>query len=434
MEDQGSRVPAMASVGSQKCCEGNENRMRSGPDPVDRLLNRIRLRRRLRQVMGHSSNALALALFSWAILILSQRLFSSGVSETLEMTIPLGVFLVVIAAAFLSVRKSRLGEAVEAERGGQIPQTISTSLLARDEGFSEEVADKIMGDASRMAEGVDPQRAITLGRPRNPWRVVVAICACLAAVSFPTYDLLGIEEEKLSRKKEVDRTARKVASLERRLRDVTQLAERHQIDPETQKLLKILSRKPKPSAAEKGRTSPQIAPRKAALQKTRKDRSQVANRMTRAELKSARATADRVRQAGQQKGSEDSAAAEELQAALKKGQLGRAGQELQKMAKAAANAGAEGQQARADLAKMAEALGLSDLLKSKLKDEKGLSPEDLQQLSQQLDQLARLMKESDLLDHARKQIQFTEAELSALPAEWPDGPPPKICPDCLAGT
>jgi hypothetical protein len=307
-------------------------------------------------------------------------------------------------------------------------------LLARDEGFSEEVADKIMGDASRMAEGVDPQRAITLGRPRNPWRVVVAICACLAAVSFPTYDLLGIEEEKLSRKKEVDRTARKVASLERRLRDVTQLAERHQIDPETQKLLKILSRKPKPSAAEKGRTSPQIAPRKAALQKTRKDRSQVANRMTRAELKSARATADRVRQAGQQKGSEDSAAAEELQAALKKGQLGRAGQELQKMAKAAANAGAEGQQARADLAKMAEALGLSDLLKSKLKDEKGLSPEDLQQLSQQLDQLARLMKESDLLDHARKQIQFTEAELSALPAEWPDGPPPKICPDCLAGT
>jgi len=144
--------------------------------------------------------------------------------------------------------------------------------------------------------------------------------------------------------------------------------------------------------------------------------------------------ADRVRQAGQQKGSEDSAAAKELQKALKKGQLGRAGQELQKMAKAAANAGAEGQQARADLAKMAEALGLSDQLKSKLQDEKGLSPEDLQKLSQQLDQLAKLMRESDLLDHARKQIQFTEAELSALPAEWPDGPPPKICPDCLAGT
>ena len=409
--------------------------MSSGRDPVDRLLNRIRLRRRLRQVMGHSSNALALALFSWAILILSQRLFSLGVSETLEMTIPLGAFLVVIAAAFLSVRQSRLGEAVEAERGGRIPQTISTSLLARDEGFSEEVADKILSDASRMAEGVDPQQAIALGKPRNPWRVVVAICACLAAVSFPTYDLLGIEEEKLSRKKEVDRTARKVASLERRLRDVTQLAERHQIDPETQKLLKILSRKPKPSVEqEKGRTSRQTAPRKAALQKTRKDRSQVAIRMTRAELKSARATADRVRQAGQQKDNRDSAAAEELQTALKKGQLGRAGQELQKMAKAAANTGAEGQQARADLAKMAEALGLSDLLKSKLNDEKALSPEDLQKLSQQLDQLARLMRESDLLDHARKQIQFTEAELSALPAEWPDGPPPEICPDCLAGT
>ena len=72
--------------------------MSSGRDPVDRLLNRIRLRRRLRQVMGHSSNALALALFSWAILILSQRLFSIGVSETLEMTIPLGVFLAAAAA------------------------------------------------------------------------------------------------------------------------------------------------------------------------------------------------------------------------------------------------------------------------------------------------------------------------------------------------
>ncbi|MDE0959267.1 MAG: hypothetical protein OSB09_00640 [Planctomycetota bacterium] len=408
--------------------------MSSNRDPVDRLLSRIRLRRRLREVMGHSSNALALALISWAILILLQRLFSLAISETLETTLPLGAFLLVIAAAFLSVRKSRLGEAVEAERGEQIPQTISTSLLARGEGFSDEATDKIMVDAAQVAERVDLQRAIELGKPRNPWRVVVALCACLAAISFPTYDLLGIEEEKLSRKKETDRSARKVASLERRLRDVTQLAERHQIDPETQKLLKALSRKPKPVVAKTNHRSPETSPRKSALERAQKNRSQVASRMTRAELKSVRATADRVRQAGQKKDSPGSEAATQLQTALQKGQLGRAGQELQKLAKAAASAGAKGQQARADLAKLAEALGLSDQLSSKLKDAKALSQEDLQNLSQQLDQLAKLLRESELLDHARKQIQFTEAELSALPSEWPDGPPPEICPACLAGT
>ena len=115
--------------------------------------------------------------------------------------------------------------------------------------------------------------------------------------------------------------------------------------------------------------------------------------------------------------------------------------ELQKLAELAAQEGQAGDQAREDLSQLAESLGLPDDLASKFARETGdgssgsaADPDDLKRLAQQLDQLARLLRESDLLDHALDQIQFTEAELSSLPSEWPDGPPPQICPDCLAGT
>lgn len=413
--------------------------MDSRQNTIERLLRRIRLRRRFRAMVQHSSDGMVLAISSLVILLLLERLFSIAIPEPFETLIPIGVMVLAMTIAFFSVRPAPVSEAVEAELMDSIPQTISTSLLARQEGFDDEAAELITADAGKIAAQVDPRQAVPLGRPDHPWRAVVALVMLVGAFSMPGVDLLGIEQEQVREKRESDRTARKIAALDRRLREVSRLAEVHNIDEETRKLLKQLSRKEKKQPSEK-RTEGRESTRQNALKQTESARSQVKSRLDRSELSAARSTADRVRQAGEQQSSPESRAGQELQKALRKGELGRAGQQLQKLAKAAQKPGAEGDQAREDLSKLAQALGLSGDLASKLKSSssggsKGSpSAQDLEALADQMDLLARLMRESDLLDHASKQIKFTEAELSSLPSEWPEGPPPEICPDCLAGT
>jgi hypothetical protein len=412
--------------------------MDSRQNTIERLLRRIRLRRRFRAMVQHSSDAMVLAISSLVILLLSERLFSIAIPEPFETLIPIGVMVLAMTIAFFSVRPAPISEAVEAELKESIPQTISTSLLARQEGFDDEAAEMIAADADKIAAHVDPSQAVPLGRPDHPWRAAVALVMLIGAFSMPGVDLLGIEQEQVRNKRESDRTARKIASLDRRLREVSRLAEVHKIDEETTKLLKQLSRKEQKKPSKK-RAEGREATRQDALKRTKAARSQVKRRLGRSELSAARSTADRVRRAGEQQASPESRAGQELQKALRKGELGRAGQQLQKLAKAAQKPGAEGDQARADLAKLAQALGLSGDLASKLNTSAGgskgnPSAQDLKALADQMELLARLLRESDLLDHASKQIKFTEAELSSLPSEWPEGPPPEICPDCLAGT
>ena len=62
--------------------------------------------------------------------------------------------------------------------------------------------------------------------------------------------------------------------------------------------------------------------------------------------------------------------------------------------------------------------------------EPGSKDEDL---VNDLEQLSRMLKDIAMLDQVKDQLEFTEAELSQLAQEWPEGDPPKICPDCLAG-
>ncbi len=414
--------------------------MRNESDRVQKLLVRIRTRRRLRAVMHHSGTAVAAAIFSVALFNLLERIISISVSDQVFYGVPVALLLAGGVLAFLSVRSVPLVEAVEAERQGAIPQTISTSLLARDSGFSPEAADKIIGDAQVLAANVDPRRAVLIGKPGHGRRVLYSLAALILSLVIPAVDLLGIEEEATKKQRESHRIARKESSLQRRLREVSRLAERHQVDAETRKLLTRLAQKPEVQpTSELSNERPE--PTKSAQDRARKARRVVASRLERDALASARNTAERVRRSAEQSGEPKSKEGRELQRAMRKGDLGRAAMELQKLAQAAGQDGEAGKQAREDLARIASSMGLPDDLASKLAQASGagesgeqIDPKDLQNLTRQLEQLARLLRESDLLDHALDQIKFTEAELSSLPSEWPDGPPPQICPDCLAGT
>ncbi len=380
----------------------------------------------MRAVVFGFGNGVALALVAMTLLVAFDRFLAIPVDSRLELWLPVGVLALSFLHSFLSVTVAPVHEVVEAEQDQSIPQTISTSLLARSEGFSDEATRKIDSDAQRLAGQVDPRQAIPLGLPGHPRRVLVALLLWIVVLFIPGLDLLGIEEEQLRHKREGQRTTRKVASLERRLGEVAKLADRHGIDAETRKLLHEMARK-----------KLQVE-RPAAVGQIQKSRRQVSNRSRRPELQGARRTAERIRQSAQEQAKPTSEVGKELAKALQKGELGRAAQQLQELKKAAGKSGSEGKQARNDLKALARSLGLPDSLTKKLGDSSGeskpLTPEEQKQLAEKLDQLAKLMRESDLLDHARQQIQFTEAELSALPTEWPDGPPPEICPDCLAGT
>lgn len=414
--------------------------MKNGTNHVQKLLGRIRSRKRLRAVMQHSGTFTAVAICSMALLVLLGRLISVAVSDQVFYGVPAILFVAGAVSAYLSVRSRPVVEAVEAEKSEAIPQTISTALFASDSGFSEEVAGKIITDAQLLAGNVNPRRAVPLGKPGHVMRVVYSLVVLLLVFLIPAIDLLGIEEEANKKQREQERITRKEGSLQRRLREVSRLAEQHQVDPETRKLLVRLAKKPQELPA--GDPSVKRTEEPATAQeRARKARRDVAGRLERGALEAARNTAERVRRGAEQSGEAKSKEGRELQQAIRKGDLGRAAMELQKLAQLAGQEGEAGDQAREDLASLASSMGLPEELASKLANKSGqgnsgspIDPKDLQRLAEQLDQLARLLRESDLLDHALDQIQFTEAELSSLPSEWPDGPPPQICPDCLAGT
>ncbi|MGE4620002.1 MAG: hypothetical protein AAEJ04_09375, partial [Planctomycetota bacterium] len=381
----------------------------------------------------------ALSILALAILVLLERVFAFQVSDEIVYGLPASLFLMTLLFVYLSIRSIPVVEAVEAERAGSIPQTISTSLFASQSGFSEEVATKIIAEAEVLAEDVNVRGAVPLGRPGHLARVTFSLGVLLLSLIIPPLDLLGLEEEALQKQRQADRVVRKEASLQRRLREVSTLAERHQVNPETRKLLTRISKKPEGSPA--SGTPSQKPAQKNAQERAREVRKDVANRLDREALAAARNTAERVRRSAERSGKPQSKEGQEFEQAMRKGDLGRAAQELQKLAEAAGQEGEAGDKARSDLAKMADSLGLPEELASKFaqkKSSRGESggqpdPDDLKKLARELDQLARLMRESELLDHALEQIQFTEAELSSLPSEWPEGPPPKICPDCLSG-
>lgn len=413
--------------------------MRSGTDHVQKLLGRIRFRRRLRAVVQHSGTITAIAISAMALLILLDRLVSVTFSDQVLYGLPTALLLVAVIVAYLSVRNTPVSEAVEAEKSERIPQTISTSLFAEQSEFGTEAADKITFDAQQLAGKVDSRRAIPLGMPGNVMKAVYALALLLVVTTLPRFDLLGVEEQAVKKQREQDRVVRKEGALHRRMSEISRIAQQHRIDPETRNLLAKLAKKPPELPA--GKPSDRATESKSAQERTRKARRDVASRLDRSALEAARNTADRVRQSAERSGEPRSDEARELQQALRKGDLGRAALELQKLAEQAAQEGQAGDQAREDLSRLAESLGLPDDLASKFARKSGdgssgsaADPDDLKRLAQQLDQLARLLRESDLLDHALDQIQFTEAELSSLPSEWPDGPPPQICPDCLAGT
>ena len=409
---------------------------------IYQLLKAANRRRRIRAVIDRSSFGVMVGISVGLLLVLCDRFFAP---DWLLLPMVLGSILAGPLIAVLSVlffcRFEQLDTVIEVERRQALKQRLSSALFVEEhtpEQSSDDLVELVIADGDSHAELVDLTKAIPISVPRTV-RASLWLGGLLLVCwwAMPPFDLLGNEELRAEQEAEEKRIEKEDQRLQERSKEMLELAKRHQISPETKKLLADLEKsRPLPKTEElKEQTRRPLA----ALEELKK-RAQVLK--ARPEVSDAK-SAVRSMQAIESR--METSLGQEAREALSQGSPQRAAEALQKLAKKLADAAQEGELAEQeslarDLEKLQAALGselsaeLSEAL-SKLKagDLKGAAS-TLGENAEELAQLARLMREANLLDQIESEIQFTQDELAQLPQEWKSGPPPKICPDCLNGT
>lgn len=403
---------------------------------ISGLLRRVSLRRRLAVAISHLGRGLSAGLAISCLLVIVDRTvridWSSLGLTLLQLIILVPVISLLLTLLwFLSRRPGdEVSDAVAIERHYRISQTISSSLFVGTSPMPEEFEERLVSDARSAASGLSPSAAISLGKPRH----LLLVSSLLVAVAglwwgLPTWDLLGLSEERERAARESVRIEDEEARLENEITKTARLADRHAIDPETRKLLTSLGEMEK---KEPEKADPETQ-RAEALAGADQFRQKIEKRKDRQEMSELNLALERMREATEPPETE---AGKRLKDSIKKGDPAQIASDLAALA-SKMRSGDLG--AASDLAKLASKLGnlpgMEKLSSAAGKNGlKSIDPKDLANLARSLEQLSRLIKEQQLLDHALDQIEFTEQELASLPSEWKQGPPPEICPDCLAGT
>ena len=406
------------------------------PGKISRLLRRVSIRRRLALAVTHLGGGLSVGLAISCLLVIvdrTARVDWSGLGLTLlQLVIAVPVISVMLTVLwFLSRRPGdEVSDAVAIERHYRISQTISSSLFVGATPMPEEFEERLVSDASSAASGLSPSAAISLGKPRH---LILVSCLLVAVAGLwwvlPTWDLLGLSEKRERAERESVRIEDEEARLENEIKKTARLADRHAIDPETRRLLTSLGEMEK----KRSENADPESQRALALADADQIRQKIGARKKRQEMKDLNLALERMREATEPPQTDEG---KRLKDSIKKGDPAQIASDLAALA-SKMRAGDMG--AASDLAKLASKLGnlpgMEKLSAAAGKDGLGsIDPKDLAKLAASLEQLARLIKEQQLLDHALGQIEFTEQELASLPSEWKQGPPPEICPDCLAGT
>ncbi|MHC4935338.1 MAG: hypothetical protein ACYTGJ_03870 [Planctomycetota bacterium] len=409
-------------------------------DQLRQVVRRAVARLRLLHLYRGASRGLVLGLATALLWVVAQRLF--GLPGSLPMVLPgvvlSGVGLGALTAA-LQRRWSALAALLRVEQHHQLKQRLSTMHLLEGGGASEspELVRLLLADGEAHASRVDVGRAIPLERPRS-LRLAGGLSFLLFIVValLPSLDLLDREAERQAEVRERGRIEREDERLRERAAEMATLAEAQQISEQTRELLSDLAR-------------PRVVPKESAPRE--------AVRRPLAELEELRERAELLKEGDLLRGVEEQVRAlqgidqrmetefgRRAEQALSDGSPQRAAEALRKMAESLRGAaGDEREQLSRDLAKLSSSLGsrypelskgVGDAL-SRLRSGDGAEASGkLGESADQLQRLARLMRERKLLDSIEAEIEFTQDELAQLPREWKSGPPPKICPDCLAGT
>ncbi len=394
----------------------------SETNKLDQMLRRIRRRTTIVATFRSLEGALCSALLISALLIAVDRFYEPSTDLNQKAWFASTVFVTYLLTAAIKAGKSDIAGAVEVEKNQSIPQTISTAIFAKKGQLRDSTAEKVLQEARKVSESLDVQRALPVGTIR--FGVPTLVCSIVFAVAMvlPPIDLLGVQAEVEENRKENARVMRKEKALVRRLNKVEEISKKHASEEVRQTIQKVAESQRKNLESsklnpEKLRSSEELK-KQLGIQK-----SKVISRKNSAGKDSMRKTVDRLKEAVDQIRQQSTPEMKRLAKALQEDDLGQLATALEALAKkfSADPKGLEG--AKDALEKM---LGN----KFGKAGESGLDGEDF---VNDLDQLARTLKDLALLDQVKDQLEFTEAELSQLAKEWPKGKPPEICPDCLAG-
>ncbi|MFN0057730.1 MAG: hypothetical protein ACKVX7_04665 [Planctomycetota bacterium] len=378
--------------------------------------------------------------------------------EALAWPLVVGPIVGIPVVLFLS-RRTRTRAALEAalaiEERYQLHQRLSSLIYcdyeaARGHAAPAEVTEALLQDGERHLGEVQLAKVLPVRRPRATWPALVATVVFVASLFLPQLDVVGNEKARRTDAAEKQRIAEAKKKLGTRLEKLRELAKRESLSPETQKLLaKMQELEPQPPKTENAEKPSQQngQERRAALANMQNLKDQTEALRTRPEMKALDKFLEQVRSSGERL---ESAAAREIEKALSEGSLAKAAESMRELAKELTEAikkdgkdSAKAQAMAKDLEKLLKKLGdmpgvssqLAEALKSlDLAELKGSElSESMNGAAAELETLARLLKERDVLDKAQEQIEFTEEELANLPKEWPEEGESEQCEECKKG-
>ena len=412
---------------------------------LHRVLASARARLRRRDFVRGASLGAAIGMAAALLLIVAQRLLGAGL-PLVELVIATIVATPLLFGA-LAIGRRKVDEfsaAIEVERHHHLKERLSSALFVEKSAPADcprELVDLIISDGESHASQVDVRAAIPIVIPRSG-RATVGLAALVALtwILLPTMDLFGREQQRQEVAREAERVKKEDERLRVRAAEIAKIAERHAISEDTKRLLADL---------QKPRTLPRERDPKEGIRRPLAELEELTERAKELQSRKQFQGLDEFVRAMQ--GIDERMETElgrRAEQAMSEGSPQRASEALEKLAEQLSKS-ADGltpkdlESLSRDLQKLAAAMGgkfpelskdLEDALKNLQSGDAKGAGKMVGASAEELARLARLMKESDLLDSIQSEIEFTQDELAQLPKEWKSGPPPKICPDCLKGT
>jgi len=382
---------------------------------------------------------------------LYERLFWPDWSNSLTLGLVFGVVGIGLALGailpLLFIRRDPVRAALDIESQYSLKERLSSILFLNRAGehFDPEAAEALVRDGERCAPQVDVSKAMPFHRPRAAMPAMLTGLVFLGCFVIPQLDLFGAEDDRQQVQAEKKRVEDAKKRHKKKIEQIKQRAEQEKVNPQTRKLLEKMIQRQKLDRKDRKKGQGQTLAKRRELSDLQKMKKKASGLRNRAEMKSLEQFLRKVQNAGKKMESQEG---KKVAKSLSEGDLEAASNAMKQLAKKMEQAlsqggfeGAEFQKLARDLKGLQSKLGglpsvdkkLAELLSKMDTGDMGDLSKMMQGAAMDLDQLARLMKEAQMLDQAVQEIEFTEDELAQMPQEWPDEPPGELCENCKKG-
>ena len=408
------------------------------------FLRRIRRRVIADRFLRNASTDLAISMAFLAGLVVVDRVLLPG---SLRPAMAMGLILASIAVSLVRTailaRLDLFHTALLADSRLKLKERVSSAVFIAETGPPDPGSSwhqLIAHDAERSLAGVRLEESFPLRAPRRSlaWLGAVSIACAALVLWFPAFDVLGIATRKEAAAKTKEAVREEEKKLDEKMAELVRKAD----DPELRKLLEALARTAieprKPEApGEKQKAEPATGdPKKEALVNLSRREDELRQARTGEKLK----PLEDARRAFEKLPLKDADLSKKLREALKEGKFEEAKKELDALKDEIADLSKKRPEEMTEaekekLSKLASELArlasdsktLSKLSQSLSNASSGLSSKDFQgsleslELSrEELESLARLAQDADVLDQALELVQLTKEDLQSL----------QSCPEC----